>query len=191
VPDRLYLSCWIRGFNEANMLRYFEKLLSLFPFSQLTQRGPVLRVYAIERAEPPQMEREISKPVDTAALVMGAREFAHADSGIEVEAAWDLWQFDGEWKLGPASVTLVCQGPEFETEDGDHLRIEFGPDARFLPMEGVEGSLRMGQSNLRSLLHFVGEIEKNLPLENRRLWSESGRNFAGVVAEMINGWNVQ
>ena len=173
------------------MLRYFEKLLSLFPFSQLTQRGPVLRVYAIERAEPPQMEREITKPVDTAALVMGAREFAHADSGIEVEAAWDLWQFDGEWKLGPASVTLVCQGPEFETEDGDHLRIEFGPDARFLPMEGVEGSLRMGQSNLRSLLHFVGEIEKNLPLENRRLWSESGRNFAGVVAEMINGWNVQ
>jgi len=134
------------------------------------------------------MEREFSKPVDAGEIISAAREFAHADSSFEVDASWDLWQFDQEWKLSPASVTLICEGPGFESENGDHLRIEFGPDARFLPIEGVEGSLRMGQSNLRSLLHLVGEIEKALPLENRRVWSESGRNFAGVLEETIRGW---
>ena len=188
VADRLYLSCWIRGFSESNMLRHFRTLLSLFPSSQLASRGPVLRVYAMERAEPPQMEREFPKPADATAIAAHAGEFAHADSAVEVETAWDLWQFDMEWKLSPSSVTLVCQGPAFESENGDHLRIEFGPDAPFLPIEGVEGSLRMGQSNLRSLLHLVDEIEKNLPLENRRLWSESGRNFAAVLTETISDW---
>ena len=170
------------------MLRHFEKLLSLFPFSRLANRGPVLRIYALERVEPPQMEREFSPSADASVMVAAAREFAHADSSIEVEGAWDLWQFDREWKLAPATVTLVCQGPAFESDDRDHLRIEFGPDSRFLPIEGVEGSLRMGQSNLRSLLHLVAEIEKSLPFEKRKLWSESGRNFAGVVAETISGW---
>lgn len=173
------------------MLRHFEKLLSLFPFSRLASRGPVLRVYAIEQVEPPQMEREFPKPADVRAMATAAGEFAHSDSAIEVDASWDLWQFDNEWKLAPAVVTLICQGPGFESDHGDHLRIEFGPDACFLPIEGVEGSLRMGQSNLRSLLHLVSEIEKNLPLENRRLWSESGRNFAGALAETISDWDVR
>src|SRR5262249_45745428 len=123
------------------MLRHFEKLLGLFPFSQLAPRGPVLRVYAVEQAEPPQMEREFPKPTQAAAITGAAREFAHDDSSIEVEAAWDLWQYDQEWKLAPASVILLCLGPAFDNENGDHLRIEFGPDARFLPISGVEGSL--------------------------------------------------
>ena len=188
MADRLYLSCWVREFNESNMLSHFQKLLSLFPYSQLARRGPVLRVYAVERVEPPQMEREFSKPANPAQIAQSAREFSHADSSFEVDASWDLWQFNGDWNLSPASVTLICQGPGFEGENGDHLRIEFGPDARFLPMEGLEGSLRMGRSNLQSLLHLVSEIEKALPLEKRQLWSESGRNFAGVLADTLSGW---
>jgi len=144
----------------------------------------------MEHAEPPQMEREFPKPTDVAAITAAAREFTHADSRVEVDTAWDLWQFDQEWKLAPAGVTLMCTGLAFESGHDDHLRIEFGTDARFLPIEGVEGSLRMGQSNLRSLVHLVSEIEKALPLENRRLWSESGRNFAGVLAETLSGWEM-
>ena len=49
----------------------------------------------------------------------------------------------------------------------------------------------MGQSNLRSLLHLVSEIEKSLPLENRKLWSESGANFAEIVANRIGGLDIQ
>lgn len=190
MSDRLYLSCWVRGFKETNMLRHFETLLGVFPFSKLSQRGPVLRVYALEHAEPPLIEKEFPAPIDSAALIASAREFMHEDCGSEVDAFWDLWQFDQEWKLAPAAATVLCSGPGFENEIGDHLRIEFGRDARFLPMNGVEGSLRMGQSNLRSLLHLVSEVERVLPLEKRQLWSESGANFADLLAETIARYGV-
>ena len=93
----------------------------------------------METAEPPQMEREFQKPADPREIASAAREFAHADSSVEVDGAWDLWQFDGEWKLAPAAVTLLCLGPRFENEYDDHLRIEFGPDSRFLPIPEIEG----------------------------------------------------
>ncbi len=185
MSDRLYLSCWVRGFDESSMLRDFEKLLALFPFSKLARRGPVLRVYAIDYAEPPLFERDFPLGAEPSTVIEDAREFVHADCCIEVDAFWDLWQFDEEWKLMPAAVTLLSLGPEFENENGDQLRIEFGVDARFLPMEGVEGSLRMGQSNLRSLLHLVSDVERNIPLERRRIWSESGVNFADLLAETV------
>lgn len=171
------------------MLRHFERLLTLFPYSQLAARGPVLRVYAVERTEPSQLEREFPRPVEAAAMIAAAREFAHADSSIEVDAFWDLWRFDGDWNLSPSTVTLICNGPEFESEAGDHLRIEFGPDAAFLPIKGVERSLRMGQSNLRSVVRLIADIEKSLPLESRQLWSESGTHFSEVLAETIGEWD--
>jgi hypothetical protein len=189
VSDRLYLSCWLRGFSERSMLRHFETLLALFPFSKLAARGPVLRVYAVEMAEPPLLEREFDhggpKPAMVEAIIDSAREFVETDCCLEVEAGWDLWQWNGDWKLGPAAVTLLCFGPGFDGDGEDHLRIEFGPDFRFLPIEGVEGSLRMGRSNLMSLLHLVGDIERALPIERRRIWSESGANFAELLAETV------
>jgi hypothetical protein len=189
VSDRLYLSCWLRGFSESSMLRHFETLLALFPFSKLAARGPVLRVYAIELAEPPLLEREFAhggpKPAMVESIVESAREFVDTDCCLEVEAGWDLWQWNGEWKLAPAAVTLLCFGPGFESDADDHLRIEFGPDFHFLPLEGVEGSLRMSRSNLLSLLHLVGDIERALPVERRRIWSESGANFAELLAETV------
>jgi len=189
VSDRLYLSCWLRGFSESNLPRHFETLLALFPFSKLAARGPVLRVYAIEMSEPPLLEREFppaGPPAATAvAMTEAASEFVDSDCALEVEAAWDLWQWDGEWKLAPAAVTILGFGPGFESDANDHLRIEFGPDFRFLPMEGVEGSLRMGRSNLMSLLHLVGDIERALPVKKRRIWSESGVNFAELLAETV------
>lgn len=194
MPDRLYLSCWIRGFDAKSMLRHFEAVLRVFPYSRLAARGPVLRVRGIEMAEPPVVEREfrLASPGEVAPeMIASAREFAHEDCCVEVDAAWDLWQYDGEWKLAPASVGLLCFGPAFENETGDHLRIEFGLDARFLPIEGVEGSARMGQSNLRSLLRLVTDIEHAVPLSGRRLWAESGVNFAELLAEAVARMDVQ
>lgn len=167
------------------MLRHFEKILAQFPFSKLAARGPLLRVRAIEAAEPPLLEKEFLPGTAVANLIGEAREFAHEDCCVEVEASWDLWQLEGEWKLAPSPVTLLCFGPEFENETGDNLRIEFGLDSRFLPMEGVEGSARMGQSNLRSLLHLVGDLERSVPVAKRNLWSESGVNFAELLAEAV------
>ena len=167
------------------MLRHFQKMLNVFPFSKLAKRGPVLRIYAVEQAEPPLIEKEFPSTAKSSALTEAAADLTHEDCCVEVDAFWDLWQYDGDWKLAPASVRLLCQGPGFQSDAGDHIRIEFGTDVRFLPMEGVEQSLRMGRSNLRSLLHLVSDIERAVPVERRSIWSESGANFAELLAETV------
>jgi len=181
MSDRLYLSCWVRGFSDSNMLRHFGKMLDAFPFSKLAKTGPVLRVYAINYAEPPILERPFDPGVFVTDMIAAARDFAQPDCCVEVEAAWDLWQHHDDWKLWPSTVTLSCFGREFESETDDNLRVDFGLDLKFLPSEEIGGSLRIQQSNLRSLLHLVGEVEKALPIERRHLWSESGANFAEIV----------
>jgi hypothetical protein len=167
------------------MLRHFGNLLAKFPFSKLARRGPILRVYALEHKEPPFAEREFAPAADPTLIVQVAREFAKADCCVEVDAHWDLWQHEQEWKLRPAAVTLMCFGPEFEQDHDDHMRIDFGLDVLFLPNSGVEGWVRFAQSNLRSLVHLVGEIERALSLEKRQVWSESGANFAEMLRESV------
>jgi hypothetical protein len=186
VSDRLYLSCWLRDFNEANMLRRFAKLLEVFPFSKLARRGPILRVFAMEFAEPPAFERHFELAVTPAELIEAAREVVRPDCAVEIESAWDLWRQDGDWQVGPVPVTLLCLGPEFENETGDHLRIDFGLDVLFLPAEAPRAALRMHESNLRSLLTLVSSVEKELPLARRQLWSESGANFADLVSQAVS-----
>jgi hypothetical protein len=190
VPDRLYFSCKLRNADTENVLRQFGKLLAKFPFSKLAKRGPVLRVYAIQHAEPPLMEREFPSGTEVAVILDAAREFMHGDCACEIDTSWDLWQHDGDWKLQPAAVTLAAFGPEFDNEQGDQLRIEFGPDAKFLPIPNLEGSLRMGQSNLKSLLHLVSDLERSLDVQSRQVWSESGANFAEVLKQALGSYNV-
>ena len=192
MADRLYFSCWLtrrNGYAGAN-LRDFEKLLGVFPFSKLAARGPQIRVYAIEYSEPPQFEREYPPSSDPQDLVAAAREFMQPDCLAEVDTAWDLFQYDGDWKLAPAAVTLSCFGPQFENELGDQLRIDFGNDSRYLPDPRMEGGLRMGESNLKSLVHLIHEVERVLPLERRQLWSESGESPAESILKAIAGGNI-
>ena len=190
MSDRLYLSCWVQGISDSNMLRHFGKMLDVFPFSQLAKSGPVLRVYALEFVEPPLLERTFDPGVSVADVIGAARDFVQPDCCVEIEAAWDLWQHHDDWKLWPSGVTLACYGSGFERENDDNLRIDFGLDTKFLPSEEIQGSLRIQQSNLRSLLHLVGEIDKALPVERRLLWSESGANFAEVVEEALGKFGV-
>jgi hypothetical protein len=189
VPDRLYFSCRLRA-GGAQILDQFGKMLGVFPFSKLAKRGPALRIYALQLVEPPVFEREF--PVETAAdeMVDAMRDFLHRDCACEIDTFWDLWQYDADWRLRPAPLTLACYGGEFETEHGDDLRIEFGLDALFLPIAGVEGSLRMGQSNLQSLLHLVRDLERVLDIESRQVWSESGANFAEVLRTALGSYKV-
>jgi hypothetical protein len=195
MSDRLYLSCWVRGFNEGNMLRYYGQLLDIFPFSKLSQQSQTLRVYAVDYAEPPAAEKPFDPGVITADILDAAKSFSGADCAIDFDTCWDLWQYDGkDWNVAPAGVTLTCLGPRFEPDlnDGlqDHLRIDFGLDSRFLPIPGVEGSLKMQQSNLRSLLHLVQQVEKKLPLSRRNLWSESGENFVDLLKQSLGEFPV-
>jgi hypothetical protein len=190
MSDRLYLSCWIRGFNESTLLRHFGKMVGLFPFSKLAQRGLVLRVYALEYVEPPLLERSFDPGTPPLDIVAYARDFVKPDCAVEIDGFWDLWQYDSDWKLSPAAVTLTGFGPAFERDNDDHLQIDFGLDGKFVPAAGIEGSLRMGQSNLRSILHLVAELERGLPIDRRVVWSESGANFAELLAQAVAQFSV-
>ena len=173
------------------MLRHLSRMASVFPFSKLAQRGPVLRIYAIEHTEPAQFEREFTPGTEVKTILDSIREISIEDCAVEIDAHWDLLDHNGEeWKLAPVPVTLAAFGTAFDNEQGDHLRIEFGLDAKFLPPAGIEGAMRAGESNIRSLLHLVDEIQRVVKPERRALWSESGANFAEVLRRTLGGIHV-
>ncbi len=185
MSDRLYLSCWIRGYTEHNMVRHFELLLRKFPFSRLNPRA-IIRLYALEIAEPPLLEREYAGPrFDIGALLGTAREFHRTDSVCEVETFWDLWHYAEEWRLLPARVTLSSYGPRFPSELGEQVRVDFGADAQFLPRPNTPASVAPVRHNIRSLLHLVQDLDQTLSMEKRLLWSESGENFAERLREAL------
>jgi hypothetical protein len=180
VADLLYLSYKLRGFSNMNMLRHWERLLRVFPFSKLAKSSNLFRVQAVSFNEPALYETSFADPLDLDAVLEVAREFMGSDCAAQLEGKWDIWQFvDKEWKLTPTRVVFTCFAREFEgAEEDEHLRVEFGPDAQFIPDPDLPNSLFMAQSNIRSLLHFVHEADSALSAESRRLWTETGENFA-------------
>lgn len=180
MADQLYLSYQVHGFTAQNMVRHFEKLLRLFPYSRLHRAGATLRVHAISTTEPPLVEELFEQvPEGLDRVIAAVREFTAPDCGAFLDTAWDVWQFDaGDWSLAPSRVTLACFGPGFENEPEENLRVDFGIDTHFLPQPGLPEYLFMARSNVRSLLHLVHELDRAFPSNVRRLWTESGENFA-------------
>jgi hypothetical protein len=183
MADQLYLSYRLRGYTENNMLRHFEKMLRKFPFSRLSAGSTLLRVNAVSSTEPPLFEKAYEDPVDLDTIMAAAKEFQSGDCGVQIESFWDLWQFANDSTVAPTRVTLACFGPVYEDAEGDHLRIEFGVDSLFLPQPDIPNSVVMVQSNIRSLLHLVRDLDQTLSVERRRLWTESGENFAERLQE--------
>lgn len=204
MADQLFLSYWLRNYSDATMLRNYEKLLRLFPFSRLTQQASTFKIMGVDANEPVIAEIPYAAPVPIDDILAVAKDFQNPDACYWLETWWDLWQFDGEWKLTPVRVTLCCFGPEFdqapsnppgpldpgqprviefpnaddELAIGCALEIEFGIDANFLPQPELPGSARMTESNIKSLLKLVHDLDDALPVDRRKLWSESGENFA-------------
>jgi hypothetical protein len=186
MADQLYLSYWLRGFNSTNMLRRYEKMLALFPFSKLSKKEMLFRVYAVSYAEPTVLEAAFPQPLDFEALLAAAKDFQNSDVCYELSAAWDLWQHEDDWKLGPSRVEMLCFGPDFENETGENLRIQLGLEDQFLPDENSEDGLPMIRSNIQSLLRLVHDLDERLPhFERRLLWPESGGNFAERLQESL------
>jgi hypothetical protein len=185
MADQLFLSYTLRNYSQENMLRYYEKLLRLFPFSRLARNPSTFKVIPVDYTEPAVLEVPMPAPVTIDQVLAAAKDFENADSCYRLETWWDLWQFDAEWKLTPSRAALVCFGPEFAREDDSHLEIEFGIDAHFLPQPEVHGSLVTIQSNIKSLLKLVHDLDDALPVETRRLWSESGENFSEKLQQAL------
>lgn len=187
MPDRLYLSYWIRGFNALGMLGHFEKMLRAFPFSAREGSTCVLQIQPLDLGGAPLLERAFEAPVDPTQVIAAAREFQHDDYAYQVDALWDLWEWDNDWMVTPARASLFCFGPQFESINGENLMVDFGPEARFLPHPEALGGLQPVQSNIRSLLHLTHELDRVLPADRRQLWSESGENFAGKLEAALKG----
>jgi hypothetical protein len=178
MADQLYLSYWLNGFSGANMLKHYEKLLKLFPYSRLTKSEGAFRITPVNYGEPTIFERPAGNPIDPTTTIAAAKEFDNPDCCYQLETAWDIWQYEQDWELQTSRVSLVCFGPEFENEVTDNLRIEFGIDTHFLPQPDLPGHATMTQSNIRSLLKLVHDLDDRLAAERRQLWTESGENFA-------------
>jgi hypothetical protein len=194
VTDQLYLSIWLENGVHAKRLKQFETLLRLFPFSQRPQGQTTISVQAIDSTEPPLLERPLNGPVDVEDVLEVLHDYTGNDIAQRVESFWDLWQFvDANWVLAPTRVALICQGPEFDNNteqavaDQEQLRIEFGLDINYLPQPDVAGSARLTESNLRSLLRLVHELDATLPVKKRRLETESGENFAERLQQFAAG----
>src|SRR3954453_11039736 len=119
VADQLFLSYRLRGGAAPAIIRSWEKLVRTFPYSRLARGASTLRVHAVSGNEPPLFETSFEPPVDPETVLSTAREFASADAGIALDTYWDLWQYDKDWKLSPARVSLMCFGPEFESDRED------------------------------------------------------------------------
>jgi hypothetical protein len=160
-------------------------MLRLFPYSRLQFGAAVFTVVPISYTEPARIEEALTMPDQIPEQLVSAKEFLNADSSYRLEAFWDLWHYDNsEWKLTPSRVALSCFGPAFEDAE-EHMSIEFGIDAQFLPEPGVPNSLKMTQQNIKSLLKLVHDLDNALNVDRRRLWTETGENFSDQLQDAL------
>lgn len=179
MADHLILTIRLRGpFGASTMLPLWEKMLRLFPYSRLATQPSVLRVQPVDYAEPLAWEQAFPPPVDAAVVAACAAEFLNEDCLYELETWWDLWQFDGEWKLAPAPVSLECVGPAFLGAGGEHLRVRFGLADQFLPDPGLPNYAVIAKSNLQGLIRLVHELDEALPVDSRAIEDEEGVGLA-------------
>jgi hypothetical protein len=191
VTDQLSLSIWLEKGAVRQRARHFENLLRLFPFSQRKQGQSTILVQAINATEPPLLERPVNGPVDVGEILTIFGDYSGDDVCYRLESWWDLWQFDRDWQLAPARATLSGFGPEFDNGaqlgvvHQEDLRIDFGVDAHFLPQGEAPGSAKLVESNIRSLLRLVHELDSAFPVRKRKLETESGENFADRLQQTL------
>jgi hypothetical protein len=176
MRDPLFLSVWLKGFSPVAMPVYLKKALDLFPFSKLSP-GAILRVYPFSFQETPVIENPFDGGFEVADLTAAAQEFMHEDTCVQVETRWDLWQWDGDWQLKPSRVYIEVFGPDFETDRAEQIRFDLGGEDIYLPSE-FSDQLKTVQSNIRSVLRLVRDVEAAFSVEKRLLWSGSGEDFA-------------
>ena len=83
MADQLYLSYWLRAFNQMNMLRQYEKLLRLFPFSGLSKQACVFRILAVDYGQPAIFERAYPTPPELSDVLAAAADFQSDASWLQ------------------------------------------------------------------------------------------------------------
>jgi hypothetical protein len=118
MANHAYLRVWTRDFSEATMIPQFARFLTTAPLSASQGFFTELVVQAVDPAETPAAEWDLSSqncgPAEVAAL---AAQHLNADTAYAATAKWDLWRFDVEvlaWRHEPQPLVLTCHGPAYE-----------------------------------------------------------------------------
>jgi len=197
MANYAYLSLWFRDFTIEKGLTHLEALLGLFPVSAARpglpagQAGFRLVVRSLDLGQTPSLEADLlATPAD---VRTAASEFPHEDTAYEVTAYWDLWQPRGQadWEQGPAPAEIILRGEEFDPDrvaaERDHLQVNLGPENLYLSPAGPpqDLSIRYTRENVRRLYAFLRALEKQLPLSQRRLWSEGEPDFSARTEQLL------
>ncbi len=188
MADPLYFSVWIKGLHPSNMMQQFEALLSVFPISALRPGVEVLTVRAISDAEPELLDEAFEEPLSVADAMKHAGQFLHDDCAYEVTTHWDLWRKEGnDWRLLPQEVRISCFAPEYENDQGDHMRFALGWDDQFLPDPDDPSSVTPVASNLRSVARLAESLQASTAVERRMLWSSADEGFLAQLQAKVFG----
>jgi len=144
MPNRAYVSLWLRNFNETNMVSLFEQFLATVPVSATPPVFTELIIRAVDFTETPLEEYDLRGQILTPSEITElAREHHESDVSFEVTARWDIWIRDMEsakWNKKPEKVTLFCFGPDYDhgtfAESG-HLMADIGLEHIFTGHAGI------------------------------------------------------
>jgi hypothetical protein len=204
VADQLYLSLWFPNFRLAALppavVAVLRQLASAGGASAVTAAA----VYPISWNEAPVYQRVYGEDEGDAAqperAVAEAMELLHDDYAYEFELKWDLWVpetlggLDTIWRQEPRALRVIGFGPDFDEasyEQNGHIRVDFGTDAPFLQEDVAlepEAAAHV-QQNVQKLIDVTHELQKNLSVLSRLLWSESGESLAEKLIARLQGLN--
>jgi hypothetical protein len=186
MADTLYLSLWFSDFETAEMLPHLLRVMQQFPFSKILPGIINVALYPISWEQPTILERRYRPGVPPEEAIIIAADLLHEDYAYVFEANWDLWTPEtpeGAWTLRPSPVTFIARGEEFEDSEAEtegQIQVDFGLDTPFLHEElEFTGELESRvRANVKMLVDFINQVEKNAGAATRLLWSESDENLA-------------
>lgn len=186
MADPLYLSVWFSNLQLDDALPRALAVLRQFPFSAQYPGVGYIAIQPVSWSEPSILEQRYNPGIPPEQAVLVAADLLHDDYAYLFEASWDLWfaSEDGqESTQRPVRVKFIVHGPQFDEgvyEQEGHIKIELGLDSPFLQEDvkmtpEAEGRVK---SNVKKLVDFTNNLEKNSGANARLLWSESEENFA-------------
>lgn len=187
------------------MLPYWRRAIEDFPASSESPGVRALAVYPLDWDQAVTVEDTFLAGGSAEEALQLALGFLHADCAYEAKLCWDLWLPRSEdpsdgWERRPQDVSIVCLGEQFGrngNEDPGHMEIHFGPEENFLPpelwdLDPEEKQEAMAgpqlQENIAKLVSYARTLEQSLPVSRRRLWCESGDDFANRI---LSFWNME
>lgn len=193
MPNYAFLSLWFRDFTIEKGLAHLEALLTLFPLSP-ARPGFRLLIRSLDEAQSPTLEAELLAA--PGAVQKLAAQFLHDDTAYEVTAYWDLWQARPnagaalDFQQAPSAVEFTLQGEAFDNaryRESGHVAVNLGPELLYLGPADIpwETHHRYTRENVRRLYAYLRQVEKSLPIAERRLWSEGEVDFPGCTEEIL------